>query len=366
MDEYLKQVANHFDFEGELTDITNVSIGLINDSFIVTYVSSGKRVRYLLQKINNYVFKKPVEVMSNIVSVTEYLNEKNKNSGLFDPEKSIFVIPSKDGKPYYLSEKGEFFRAYNYIENTYSIDCVSQAKDAFNAGKAFGGFIYSLKDTDPESLFVTIPDFHNTIKRYANLLDAIKNDSFGRVKEVAKEIELIDKIKDGVFVITEKYESGEIPCRVIHNDTKINNVLFDKDTHDVVCVVDLDTIMPGSFLHDFGDAITTGAVREENGKLVLELDYYEHYVRGYLSSCINMLTRNEIELMPLAAKTLAFEVMTRFLADYLSGDVYFKTTYEGQNLDRTRQEISLVVDMIGKTDKMKEITKRCFEELSNA
>ncbi|MBQ7580476.1 MAG: phosphotransferase [Clostridia bacterium] len=362
MNDYIKNVAGNFSFEGELTGIEPVSIGLINDSYILSCSNNEKTIRYLLQRINNYVFKNPENVMHNIVAVTEFLNDKAKQANTFNPETSIYVIPTKDGKSFYISEENEYFRAYNYVQNTYSIDAVTKPEDAFNAGRAFGRFIYDLKDIESDSLCVTIPDFHNTKKRYSNLLEAIKKDEFDRLKDVRDEVRIIDQIKDDAFIITEKFENGSIPSRVIHNDTKINNVLFDCNTHDVVCVVDLDTIMSGSFLHDFGDAITTGASKEIDGKLLLDLDFYESYVKGFFSSCIDMLTADEIALMPLAAKTLAFEVMTRFLADYLSGDVYFKTQYKEQNLERTRQELSLVLDIMEKMDEMKDITKACAEE----
>lgn len=365
MNERIKKIADKFEFKGKLVKITPVSIGLINDSYILEYIFEENTVRYLLQRINTFVFKKPKDVMSNIVSVTQYINDRNKSIGCFDPDASIFVIPSKNGENFYKSEDDEYYRAYNYIENTYTLDAVTGKEDAYNAGRAFGKFIYDLKDFDVDNLFVTIPDFHNTKKRYDNLYNAIKKDEFNRADSVKPEIDLIEKTKDDVFLITDLFEQGKIPCRVIHNDTKINNVLFDCNTHKTTCVVDLDTIMPGSFLHDFGDAITTGAVEDKDGKITLNLDYFSGYIRGYFESCYSILTKEEIELLPIAAKTLAFEVTIRFLADYLCADVYFKTEYDNHNLVRTRQQLTLVQDIISKLDDMKKITMDLSKEYSD-
>lgn len=330
-----------------------------------TFVTPDEK--YILQKINTNVFPNADALMDNINNVTSHLTEKILASGGDPDRETLAIIPTKDGKLYYTTADGEVFRVYKFINDTVYYSVVENAGVLYQAGKAFGKFQNMLNDYPGEKLFETIPNFHNTRNRFENLLAAIKEDRVGRLDSVRDEVNfaleqeyMIDEVLNGI-------ESGEIPLRVTHNDTKINNVLFDKETGDALCVIDLDTVMPGSLLYDYGDALRTGAATAAEDEKDLSLmqfsmDAFKNFTKGFLEELLPVMTKKEIELLPLSIRLLTYECGIRFLTDHLNGDTYFKIHREGHNLDRARTQFKLYQDILAKTGEMevyiKELTSK--------
>ena len=328
--------------------------GHIND----TYLTSSKQ--FILQKINTKIFKDYEKLMGNIEGVTSFLKEKIIAAGGNPERETLTVIKTKDGKNYYETEDGDVYRLYIFISDSISITNVTDPVQLYHAGKAFGKFQFMLADYPAEELFEVIPDFHNTRKRFEALKEAIKNDVAGRKHLVEKEIEFALSQEYYIDTVVDALASGELPLRVTHNDTKINNVLFDKDTKEGVCVIDLDTVMPGSLLYDFGDALragaTTGAEDETDlSKVWFDIYAFKNFAKGFLEYTNESMTEKEAELLPLSGKLLTYECGIRFLTDYLNGDTYFKIHREHHNLDRARNQFKLVQDMEKKEAEMKSI-----------
>ncbi len=361
MAEMLKILSN-FPFNGSLVSIEPINEGLINTTILATY-DKGK---YIVQKINTNVFTKPDELMKNIVDVTKYLKKSIEENG-GDPEKqTLHFLQTNDGKYYYVDEDGSCWRSYCYQDNAYTLGSDCSLEEKYEAARAFGEFQYLLGNFPGNELFETIENFHFTPSRLENLKNAIRNDKFDRVKEVKEEIDFFLSRENNVNIVTDMLANGELPIRVTHNDTKINNVLFDSASKKSICVIDLDTIMPGSLLYDFGDGIRTGATdgEEDNPDTVgLNLKAYEAYTKGYLDGAKGGLTQNEIDLLPFSVILLTQEVAMRFLTDYLDGDAYFKTSFKGHNLQRTRAQIKLIKDVESKLDEMKIITQNAAKSL---
>lgn len=357
MDNQIKEIVKNFPFEGELIDVTPISEGLIN----TTYKADFSQKAYIIQKINTNVFKNPDELMQNISSVTDFLAEKMRNNGENPERQTLNFLKTSDGKLYYKDSNGDCWRSYVYIDNCYTLSGKCSNDEIYEAAKGFGRFQYYLSDFNGETLFETIKDFHFTPGRYENLLKAIENDAAGRADSVREEIDFLLSLKDEVSIVSDMLKSGELPLRVTHNDTKINNVLFDSDSRKAICVIDLDTIMPGSALYDFGDGIRTSAATTEEdnpdtSKMGIDEDIYASYVRGFLDGTAGSLTKKEIELLPFSVKLLTAEVAMRFLTDYLEGDVYFRILSPEHNLNRTRAQIKLIKDIDLKMDRLNEIT----------
>ncbi len=352
----ISSVLSHFPFEGELVSIEPINEGLINTTLVADF---GVK-KYVVQKINTNVFKNPDNLMDNIFSVTEYLKEAIEANGGDAERQTLHFINTVDGKPFYVDENNECWRSYVYLDNSYTISSDCSTDEIYEAARAFGNFQCLLGDFPGKNLFETIPNFHHTPTRYNNLLKAIEEDKARRVAEVKEEIQFFIDRKDNTSVVTDLLEKGEIPVRVTHNDTKINNVLFDSATKKATCVIDLDTIMPGSSLYDFGDGIRTSATfgEEDNiEKIGLNVEAYEAYVKGFLDGTDGKLCDKEVELLPFSVILLTQEVAMRFLTDYLDGDVYFKTNSEKHNLIRTRAQIKLIKDIEEKMPQLIEITK---------
>ena len=335
--------------------------GHINDTYLCE-----NNPRYILQRINSNVFKKPEEVMDNIANVTKHLKAKIKAAGGDTERESLTVIPTIDGKNYYKDENGNYFRMYKFIEQSLSYDIVEDPVQLYHTGKAFGRFQNMLDDFPADKLFETIKDFHNTPERVNHLLDAIKENKAGRLDEVKEEIEFALEYKKYAALITDAMAEGSVPLRVTHNDTKLNNVLFDDKTGEGVCVIDLDTVMPGSMLYDFGDALRSGASssaedERDLSKVKFDMDKFEQFAKGFLEEMKGTVTEKEIDLLPASALIMTYECGIRFLTDYLNGDVYFKTHRPGQNLDRTHTQFALVRDIESKFDAMKEVIKKYID-----
>lgn len=320
-----------------------------------TFVTPDKK--YIIQKINTNVFPDPDALMDNINNVTSHVTKKILASGGDPDRETLTLVPTKDGKLFYRTDDGEVYRVYKFIDDTVYYSVVENSSILYQAGKAFGKFQNMLNDYPGEKLFETIPNFHNTRVRFENLLTAIKENRSGRLDEVKDEVNfaleqeyMIDEVLKGI-------ESGEIPLRVTHNDTKINNVLFDAKSGEALCVIDLDTVMPGSLLYDYGDALRTGAATAAEDEKDLSLmqfnmDAFKYFTKGFLEELLSVMTKKEIELLPLSIRLLTYECGIRFLTDHLNGDTYFKIHREGHNLDRARTQFKLYKDILKKTGEM--------------
>ena len=349
-------IINMFAVEGTPMKVSEYGSGHINRTELVEISCGGHVSRYILQQINTQIFSDVSKLMENIVKVTSFLKDKIKELGGDPARETLQVIPTKDGSSYYQAEN-EYYRMYQFVEGTDSYDTASQPGILYESGKAFGRFQQLLSDYPADTLHETIPDFHNTPKRFAAFCSAVDADSCGRAASVADEIAFIKERKPQMQVLTGLLESGDLPVRVVHNDTKLNNILFDQKTRKGLCVIDLDTVMPGTLVYDFGDAIRFGAntAAEDEpdvSKVSLDLELYQQYVSGYLSGCNGSLTEKELQMLPMGAKLMTLECGMRFLTDYLSGDTYFRVHRKGQNLDRCRTQLALVADMERKWEQM--------------
>lgn len=364
----LYDILQNFSLAGNFVSCSPIDDGHINDTFKVTYEINGKEIHHLLQRINTDVFKNPDLLMANVNYVTSFLRDKIIAEGGNPERETLYCKPCKNGKKYFTGNDGKVWRVYNFVENSFSYNSIESPEVFFRAGQAFGNFMHKLSDFPIDRLFETIPDFHNTAKRYKNLSESIAKNISGRAVYATGEIEFARKRRDETYILTGKTETGELPIRVTHNDTKLNNVLFDRNTDTPICVVDLDTVMPGLSLYDFGDAIrfgaNTGAEDEKDlSKVSLDLGLYEQYVRGYFSAAGDSLTEAEIACLPFSAKIMTLECGMRFLTDYIDGDVYFKTSYKQHNLDRCRSQFALVADIEKKFDEMKKITADAYKDI---
>ena len=308
---------------------------------------------YILQRINRYVFNDPKAVMENVGAVTEYLRDK-----VDDPSETLNFLQADTEAYYYVDEDGEYWRCYEFADGL-CLEAPESDKDFYESAIAFGRFQELLQEFPAETLHETIPMFHNTVNRYRQFREALRADRVGRAASAQKEIDFLLAREKAAGTICRLLESGELPLRVTHNDTKLNNVLLDRNTRKAMCVLDLDTVMPGSSLYDYGDSIRFGAAtapedEPDPDKMGLDLSLFRVYTAGYLAACPS-LTGKERELLPMGAKIITLELAVRFLTDYLDGDRYFKIDYPEHNLVRARAQIKLVADMEQKWDEMTRI-----------
>lgn len=355
MEKVLRAVS-HFDVNIKPETCKPFGGGHINDTFMFS-ADDNNREKYIIQAINTNVFKNPELIMDNIRMVSEHIKSK-----VDDNHKVMKFVPTKSGRYYHPDRDNTVWRLYRFVE-AICLDFTESPEDFYECGFAFGEFQRNLSDFPAEKLHETIPDFHNTPKRFSNFLKAVEEDVCGRASGVLEEIEFIRERKDFYPVLFENHAAAKLPLRVTHNDTKSNNVLLDPVTRKALCVIDLDTIMPGFSVNDFGDAIRFGAStatedEKDLSKVWLSLPMFEAYVKGFLSGSDGLLTNGEIELLPEGAKMMTIECGMRFLTDYLQGDTYFKTAYPSHNLDRCRTQLKLVADMEEKWDAMKDIVKK--------
>lgn len=365
----IEKVIENFNIKGKLIDIKANNSGNINNTYIATFDDNNELKRYLIQKINTTVFTEPYKLMKNIEGVTEYLKKQMKQLG--DTTHHVLeIIKTKDNKSLcYIESNDErdYYRIYEYIENAISYDCSEDSRIVFNTGKAFGNFQKLLRNYPISKLTDSIKDFHSTDKRYKKLLNDIKIDSEGRVLEVAPEIVFILMREDSYSLITNKLGTEEIPYRVTHNDTKVNNVMMNKETGDYLAVIDLDTVMKGSCLFDYGDGVraTASTTKEDDtdlSKVGLNLELFESYTQGYLSEMAPYLTQEELSLMGESIRIITLELAIRFLNDYINGDTYFKINYDKHNLDRVRNQIALVKDIEQKIDYINSYIIECYKQ----
>lgn len=357
----LREVGEKFRLEGEISSFELITHGNINTTYSVYYKNPDKK--YIFQKVNTYVFQDPIQIMRNIDLVTEHIRGKKKNAP------ALHYHHTAQRHNYWFSYEGSFWRVSNNFDAT-TYQSTSDPRVLYQAGRGFGGFQKDLSDFDASLLHETLPNFHNTKKRLVGFFENVKKDPYGRVKEVEREIEFIEKHREVAERLSTLFEEGAIPVRVTHNDTKINNVLFNKDTGEPLVVIDLDTVMPGLAAHDFGDAVrfaaNTAAEDEKDlSKVSLNIDLYKGFAEGFITGTAGLLQPIEIETMALGALTLAIELGMRFLDDYITGDKYFKTRYEGHNLDRTRCQLGLAADMERKFDIMNKIVLDTAKTVGN-
>ncbi len=353
----LQEISKQFQIYGEILHAEACKIGHINETYTATYNQGGTMVRYIHQKINKTVFRDPVGVMNNIMRITAHIRHKLEQQGVKEiTRRMITIVPTRDGQPWYCHGGGDFWRTFVFVERAQTFESVQTERQAYEAARAFGTFQHLLADL-PGRLVETIPFFHHTRKRFESLLQAVETDTHNRAKLAAPEIAFALQHENIVDVLLNAHARGEIPERVTHNDTKFNNVMLDADTGDAMCVVDLDTVMPGLSLYDFGDMVrtTTSPTLEDErdlSKVRMNLPMFAALARGYLTTAGDMLSPTEKSLLPFAGKLITFNIGIRFLTDFLVGDTYFRVHRFGHNLDRCRTQFKLIESIEQQEDSM--------------
>ena len=362
--EITKKAIELINFDGQVVEVKAFGGGLINATYLVkSKMPNGEEKKYILQRINHNIFKEVGKLMDNYCNVCNYLKDIiSKNNGDIHRE-TITVVKAKDGKSFVKDEDGNYWRAILFIPDTITCETISCSEDFYKTGKAFGRFQNMLSEYEADTLYESIPNFHNTKERFKTFLKAVEENKSGRKENVINEINFILEREKETSLLVDMLERGELPLRVTHNDTKLSNILLDKDTKEGICVIDLDTIMPGLSLYDFGDAIRTGATfakedEEDLSKVYVDLELFEAFTKGFLEGAGNSLTEKEISMMPYGAKIITLEQGMRFLTDYLDGDLYYKTNYKEHNLIRTKTQIKLVKDMESKWDEINNIISK--------
>lgn len=360
----LADVVRQFDFDGKFVQAQPHKFGHIHDTYFILFdLPDGGMRRYVLQRINHYVFKNPEQVMENITRITGHLRRKIVEHGGDPRRQALNLVPTRAGEPYQRSADGCYWRAYHFIDGAQTYHSAAKPGHITNAGRAFGRFQQLLSDFPIQQLHETIPDFHHTPKRYRAFDAAVGQDVAQRVAGVQAEIEWVRQRRREASVIIDLLAQGALPKRVTHNDTKFNNVMIDDATDEGICIIDLDTVMPGSSLYDFGDFVrfgaNTGAEDEQDlSKVGIDLEVFARQTRGYLDAARQFLTAAELDHLAFSARLLTLECGLRFLTDYLNGDRYFKIEREGHNLDRARSQFKLVEDMERKFEEMAAIVER--------
>ena len=356
-------IAENFEFIGTPISVTECTTGHINSTYFVDCTSDQGLSRYVMQIVNTSIFKKPDEVMQNILHVTKHIEGKLLASGADAERGTLHVVFTKNGHYAYVDEEGNYWRAYKFVEDATCYQAVESEEMFTKVGKAFGNFQRQLADFDASVLFESIPNFHNTEDRFNQFITAMENNAAGRRESVHDEIAFVLRRQETCSYINERIADGRIPLRVTHNDTKLNNIMLDNETGEGICVIDLDTVMPGSVLADFGDSIRFGAssaAEDETDldKVFVRLEMFDAFAKGFIEGLDHSLTEEEIRSLPMGAYILTLETGIRFLTDYLNGDTYFRTSYSQHNLDRARNQFKLVADMEQKMDQMNQIIQK--------
>ena len=360
----LAEIATLFDMRADFVHGHPYGSGHINDTYCAYYDQSGQRIRYIHQRLSTEAFKKPIELMENVGRVTSHsLNQLLEDGNPEARRRTLTCIPSIKGEPHAIDADGNCWRTYPFIERARTYDTIESEAQASEAARAFGEFQKLAATMPGEPLHETIPGFHNTKQRFEHLIDAIEADTHNLAAGVQKEIDWFMARQSEGSKVVDMLEAGEIPLRVTHNDTKLNNVMLDDVTGEGICVIDLDTTMPGSAVYDFGDMVRTATspVAEDEidvSKITMRMHMFEALVKGYLSSAGSFLTDNERSLLAFSGKLLTMECGTRFLTDYLKGDVYFKIHRDGHNLDRTRSQIALAESITAQMDDMEALVAK--------
>jgi len=362
----LTLIAKQFRLSGEPVEIKPLATGHINDTFTLAAEEKGKATRYILQRINHAVFKEPVRTMDNILRVTEHIGNKTAQT---DPElaaRQLTVISTHDGLGYYQDGDGNVWRVYNFVEDAVTHDTLASTEPAYEAARMFGWFQRMLIDLPGAPLHETIRGFHDTPRRLQFFHDVLKADACNRAKDATAEIDFLLSHAEMCDVLADLVKKGEIPVRIAHNDAKINNVMLDSRTGRGVCVIDLDTVMPGLSIFDFGDLVRTAGCRaaedeRDLSKVALSFSMFCALVRGFVRETGEFLTSAERQHLAFGAKLITFEQSMRFLTDYLAGDVYYKVHREGHNLDRCRTQMVLVQSIMDQEKAMNALVEKVFQ-----
>lgn len=358
------EVLLAFCLSKEEYEFKELKAGHINDTYFVYKKNSDTEKGYIFQRVNTYVFKEPEKVMHNIDKISGHLKSKLDRDSIFeDYRQMLFFLKTKEGKNFYVDSSNNFWRAYIYVDRAFTYDNPKSTDILFKMGDKFGIFQEQLNDFDAKILYETIPNFHNTKVRIEKFKKVLAEDKFDRVKEASKEITFLLENADLASKLSDMVDKNLINLRVTHNDTKCNNILFDKETLEAVAIIDLDTIMPGLVAYDFGDAIRSAAnIADEDekdlSKIAIDLEKFEAFTKGFVPHIKNTHSEVELDSLALGAFTMAYEVSLRFLTDYFEGNVYFKTKYEKHNLDRARSQMALAMDMKNKLNEMNCIVKK--------
>lgn len=359
MNNNFKLIGEHFALPGEIISCNTIKNGNVNSTFKITYDFSGKKIDYIFQKVNTIAFHHPEEIMMNIDRVTRHIHD------YYPEDRTLIFYSGSDGRNYYYDENGYFWRVMNYVDSITYNSCDDPAIIE-SVGNAFGHFAIQLSDFDGSLLYETIPDFHNTEKRLDTFFADIEKCTTDRAEEIKDEIEYISSVRELATELSRKFNNHLLPVRVTHNDTKCNNVLFDKETLKPIVIIDYDTIMPGMTVYDFGDAVRSIANNScedetELCKVYLDMDKFRAFSKGYFSQVKSGITREEINNMALGAFSITVELASRFLDDYINGDVYFNIKYPKHNLDRGRCQLALAKDMLNNMDEMSAIINALCE-----
>jgi len=369
MEHDIKHIAENFNLDGKLTRSESFGSGHINDTYCLTCEKDGGQIHYILQRINHHVFKNPPAMMENIRRVTSHIHRKLQEHQNKLASRQLVVIETKDGSDFFLDDRGNYWRIYNRIENAFTYDTIESPEMAYEAARMFGRFAAFLTDLPGPLLHETIPDFHATPMRFKTFIEVLRQDPCNRAKDVGAEIDFVLGNAGICDVLLNHAGKGEIPIRITHNDTKINNVLLDAKTHEGVCVIDLDTVMPGLSLYDFGDMVRTATNPAEEderdlSKVTMRMRIFEMLLKGFAEETHKFLTPREKKNLVFSGKLITFEQMIRFVADHLAGDIYYKIHREGHNLDRCRTQMKMVRSIIAQEEAMNALADSIFEELS--
>ena len=367
MNDDQKHIIRQFQVPGNVADVQPFGTGHINDTYKVRMASNGTSVSYILQRINHAVFQDPAALMDNVIRVTEHICRRIGQDNPALADRQLRVIRTRDHAGYYQCPNGRYWRMYNRIEGAVTYDVMSSADQAFEAARMYGAFQKMLSDFPGEVLHETIPDFHHTPKRFKSFLQVLDKDPCNRAAQAKAEIKFVSDQAHICSLLIDLWEKGDIPLRVTHNDTKINNVMFDQTTGKGVCVIDLDTVMPGLSLYDVGDMVRTAtcpAAEDERdlSKVSLDISLFESIARGFAAEAKSYFTPVEKKYLAFAGKLITFEQMIRFLGDYLDGDRYYKTSRPDHNLDRARTQMKLIGSMIQQQEQMDRITEAVWQD----
>ncbi len=366
MEDSIKDIIKQFNIHGDFIDARAHGNGHINDTFAVTFSQAGTHLRYLLRRINDDVFAEPDKMMQNIVKVTGHIRNKLINENADDISRKVMTaVQTRDGHSFYKTGSGNYWTVFLFIENAHTCEFLADVNQAYEAAKMFGQFQQMLSDIPADSLHDTIVNFHDGPKRFADFQQAFSTDKYNRAACAKTEIEYLQQQAYIFDILPKLAQTGEIPLRITHNDTKINNIMFDSQTRRALCVVDLDTVMPGLSAYDFGDLVrTTVSPTEEDepdiSKIHINMPAFEALARGYLESAGSFLNDTEKQHLVLGGKMMTLIMATRFLTDYLQGDIYYKTHRPGHNLDRCRTQLQLLKCINRQEPEMTEI----FEKFS--
>ena len=363
-------IGDLFAIEGEFVTGKEIPSGHINTTYKATYrKSDGTEDSYILQRINDYVFKDPRAVMRNVEKVTRHINWKVLRRLKDSAGQTLNLYPARGGRNYIDIPGDGIWRCYNYLAGTHTYDVVENTRQAYQAGFAFGSFQDLISDMNPDDIVETIPGFHHTRNRFNRLVEVAAQDPQERLSTCLPELDFIKAREQDVDRLLDLQASGVLPTRITHNDTKINNVMLDEDTDHAVCVIDLDTVMPGLVLYDFGDMVRTVTPpteedEEDLDKTYLRMPMFEAVVKGYLDAVKDFITPQEISKLAFSGLLITLETGIRFLTDYLEGDVYFKTERERHNLHRARTQLKLVESMEQQMPEMEECIRKCFHAVN--